>query len=99
MFPYYLFYLHLQFELVDLGHSHFPRYLLNAVCQNRSTTSIKCWRGSRCKEIPYKVRVLTHREESENIASDENSVWLPDVLRRTWKFKTIQISAACQCAL
>lgn len=88
-----------KFELIDLGNTHFPRYHLNAVCENRNANSVKCWRGSKCKEIPYKVRVLTHRPHSETMETDELSSYLPEALRDKWKFKTIIVHAACQCAL
>ncbi|XP_062701703.1 uncharacterized protein LOC134285247 [Aedes albopictus] len=88
-----------KYELLDLTYTHFPRYVVNAVCQNRNINSRKCWRGSRCKEIPYKVRVLTMRAEGESIEQDHHSTLLPEPLRDMWRFKTITIAAACQCSI
>ncbi|XP_055586299.1 uncharacterized protein LOC129738967 [Uranotaenia lowii] len=92
-----------KYELLDLGYTHFPRYIVNAICQNRNINSRKCWRGSRCKEIPYKVRVLTKRSEVEPSPTDEDqdhhATQLPEPLRDFWRFKTVTIAAACQCSI
>lgn len=88
-----------QYELLDLGYTHFPRYIVNAICQNRSANSRKCWRGSSCKEIPYKVRVLTKRSDNESGEQDHHSTLLPEPLREYWRFKTVTIAAACQCSI
>ncbi|XP_063706038.1 uncharacterized protein LOC134835104 [Culicoides brevitarsis] len=87
-----------QFRLFDLGHNTFPRFLAYAYCINREEDSRKCWLGSKCKEIPYIVRVLTKRE-NENVHDDEMANLLPHDLKSTWKFKNVKVSAACQCAL
>ncbi|XP_058127700.1 uncharacterized protein LOC131291196 [Anopheles ziemanni] len=88
-----------KYELLDLGYTHFPRYIVNAICQNRSVNSRKCWRGSSCKEIPYKVRVLTRRSANESSDQDHHSTLLPEPLREYWRFKTVTIAAACQCSI
>uniref|UniRef100_A0A182PUB2 Spaetzle domain-containing protein n=1 Tax=Anopheles epiroticus TaxID=199890 RepID=A0A182PUB2_9DIPT len=88
-----------KYELLDLGYTHFPRYIVNAICQNRSSSSRKCWRGSSCKEIPYKVRVLTKRTDGESSEQDHHSTLLPEPLRDYWRFKTVTIAAACQCSI
>ncbi|KFB48946.1 AGAP000859-PA-like protein [Anopheles sinensis] len=88
-----------KYELLDLGYTHFPRYIVNAICQNRSANSRKCWRGSSCKEIPYKVRVLTRRSANESSDQDHHSTLLPEPLREYWRFKTVTIAAACQCSI
>ncbi|XP_049547680.1 uncharacterized protein LOC125958749 [Anopheles darlingi] len=91
-----------KYELLDLGYTHFPRYIVNAICQNRSASSRKCWRGSSCKEIPYKVRVLTRRSDGggeHGTDTDHHSTLLPEPLRAYWRFKTVTIAAACQCSL
>ncbi|XP_049278391.1 uncharacterized protein LOC125761373 [Anopheles funestus] len=88
-----------KYELLDLGYTHFPRYIVNAICQNRSANSRKCWRGSSCKEIPYKVRVLTKRTDNESGEQDHHSTLLPEPLREYWRFKTVTIAAACQCSI
>ncbi|XP_058064637.1 uncharacterized protein LOC131214273 [Anopheles bellator] len=89
-----------KYELLDLGNTHFPRYIVNAICQNRSINSQKCWRGFSCKEIPYKVRVLTKRTDNEPVGeSDHHSTLLPEPLREHWRFKTVTIAAACQCSI
>ncbi|XP_035903920.1 uncharacterized protein LOC118508342 [Anopheles stephensi] len=88
-----------KYELLDLGYTHFPRYVVNAICQNRSANSRKCWRGSSCKEIPYKVRVLTKRTDNESGEHDHHSTLLPEPLREYWRFKTVTIAAACQCSI
>lgn len=83
-----------------MGRNTFPQFLLYAVCVNRYENSKKCWRGSKCKEIPYKVRVLTHRDpETEAIHQDNLAELLPHDLRVQWKFKTVNVSAGCQCAI
>jgi len=83
---------------IDLGYEYFPRYLLKAVCTNRHANSLHCWGGGRCKEIPYEVHVLTHRGKEDSIENDHSTTpLLPDVLRKSWKFKAITIAASCQC--
>ncbi|XP_053699030.1 uncharacterized protein LOC128746001 [Sabethes cyaneus] len=81
-------------ELVDLGDWHFPRYIVNARCQNRNLNSQKCFRKLRCKEIPYKIRVLTKRFDSGISDND-----LPEPLRDIWRFESVTIAAACQCSV
>uniref|UniRef100_A0A182QDI2 Spaetzle domain-containing protein n=1 Tax=Anopheles farauti TaxID=69004 RepID=A0A182QDI2_9DIPT len=88
-----------KYELLDLGYTHFPRYIVTAICQNRNANSRKCWRGSSCKEIPYKVRVLTKRTDNESGEQDHHSALLPEPLREYWRFKTVEIAAACQCSI
>ncbi|XP_055615039.1 uncharacterized protein LOC129761347 [Toxorhynchites rutilus septentrionalis] len=88
-----------KYELLDLGYTHFPRYIVNAICLDRNFNSRKCWRGSRCREIPYKVRVLTKRSEDEPGEQDNYSALLPEPLRDLWRFRTVTIAAACQCSL
>uniref|UniRef100_A0A336K1K1 CSON003333 protein n=2 Tax=Culicoides sonorensis TaxID=179676 RepID=A0A336K1K1_CULSO len=89
-----------KYRLFDLGHNTFPQYVLNAVCTNRRQDSRNCWLGSKCKEIPYIVRVLTQRDvENESVQDDENAYLLPLDLKKSWKFKSVKVSAACQCAL
>nr|ADO51754.1 prothoracicotropic hormone preproprotein [Culex pipiens]ADO51755.1 prothoracicotropic hormone preproprotein [Culex pipiens] len=88
-----------KYELLDLGYTHFPRYIVNAICQNRNINSRKCWRGSRCKEIPYKVRVLTRRSEEDSNEQDHHATLLPETLRDFWRFRTVTIAAACQCSI
>ncbi|GAB0093425.1 prothoracicotropic hormone [Sergentomyia squamirostris] len=92
-----------KYEPLDLGYNNFPRYLMNAVCLNHEDGSRKCWRGSRCKEVPFKVHVLTHRT-NQDILKDERfdddartSSLLPDSLRSMWRVKVVTVAATCQC--
>ncbi|XP_075158647.1 prothoracicotropic hormone isoform X2 [Haematobia irritans] len=84
-------------DLVDLGQQHFPRYLLNAVCQTNDMGS-KCWSGSLCRPLEYKVKVLTFRTILDNVQKDLTLAWLPDDLRQIWKFKTVTVTAGCFCS-
>lgn len=49
--------------------------------------------------VPYNVRVLSQRNEEESVHEDHLAGLLPTDLRFTWKFRTIKVAAACQCAL
>ncbi|XP_073829114.1 prothoracicotropic hormone [Musca autumnalis] len=84
-------------DLVDLGQQHFPRYLLNAVCQTDEMAA-KCWSGSICRPLEYKVKVLTFRTLMDNMQKDLTLAWLPDDLRQIWKFKTVTVTAGCFCS-
>uniref|UniRef100_A0A1I8PJS7 Prothoracicotropic hormone n=1 Tax=Stomoxys calcitrans TaxID=35570 RepID=A0A1I8PJS7_STOCA len=86
-------------DLVDLGQQHFPRYLLNAVCQANDLGS-KCWSGSLCRPLEYKVKVLTFRPTTKDNTQqkDLTLAWLPDDLRQIWKFKTVTVTAGCFCS-
>ncbi|XP_059616719.1 uncharacterized protein LOC132261770 [Phlebotomus argentipes] len=93
-----------KYDVIDMGFNSFPRYLMNAVCLNREDSSRKCWRGSRCKEVPFKVHILTHRT-NQNTLSDERfdddaatSSLLPESLRSLWRVRIYWIAATCQCA-
>ncbi|XP_055371392.1 probable serine/threonine-protein kinase dyrk1 [Condylostylus longicornis] len=97
-------------DLIDLGYPHYPRYLFNAVCQDsignpsmgssdeHKTHSKRCWRGSQCKPVEYKVRVLTYRTRADNMEKDYTMSLLPDVLRSDWKWKTVTVAAGCFCS-
>ena len=91
----------LKNDLVDLGQQHFPRYLLNAVCHSdhsRPDLGPKCWSGSVCRPLEYKVKVLTFRTLMDNMQKDQTLAWLPDDLRQIWKFKTVTVTAGCFCS-
>ncbi|XP_055709164.1 prothoracicotropic hormone-like isoform X2 [Phlebotomus papatasi] len=92
-----------KYEPLDLGYNNFPRYLMSAVCLNREDSSRKCWRGSRCREVPFKVHVLSHRT-NQDILKDERfdddartSSMLPDSLRSMWRVRIVTVAATCQC--
>ncbi|XP_054087788.1 uncharacterized protein LOC105211856 [Zeugodacus cucurbitae] len=90
-----------KIDLLDLGQQHYPRYLMNAVCQNSQSPNQypqKCWRGSYCKPLEYKVKVLTPRTRLEPVQNDPALAWLPDELRQAWKFKTVTVAAGCFCS-
>lgn len=90
-----------QNDLVDLGQQHFPRYLLNAICHSeRSHNDLgpKCWSGSMCRPLEYKVKVLTLRTLMDNMQKDPTIASLPDDLRQIWKFETVTVTAGCFCS-
>ncbi|XP_036317828.1 uncharacterized protein LOC118732816 isoform X2 [Rhagoletis pomonella] len=90
-----------KIDLVDLGQQHYPRYLMNAVCQSNQSPNEypqKCWRGSYCKPLEYKVKVLTPRTLLDQAQNDPALAWLPDELRQDWKFKTVAVAAGCFCS-
>ncbi|XP_067640023.1 uncharacterized protein Ptth [Eurosta solidaginis] len=91
-----------KIDLVDLGQQHYPRYVMNAVCetsyQSPNEYPQKCWRGTHCKPLEYKVKVLTPRTVLDREHNDPALAWLPDELRQNWKFKTINVAAGCFCA-
>ncbi|XP_054730299.1 uncharacterized protein LOC129239051 [Anastrepha obliqua] len=90
-----------KIDLLDLGQQHYPRYLMNAVCQSNQSPNEypqKCWRGSYCKPLEYKLKVLTQRNSSEHGQNDPAMAWLPDELRQDWKFKIVTVAAGCFCS-
>ncbi|XP_016956988.1 uncharacterized protein LOC108029295 isoform X2 [Drosophila biarmipes] len=80
-------------ELVDLGSMHYPRYLMNAVCESGSGRNrAKCSHGSNCRPLEYKVKVLTQGAGQ----TDPAYTWMNMDLR--WQFKTVTVTAGCFCA-
>ncbi|XP_055685634.1 uncharacterized protein LOC129791464 [Lutzomyia longipalpis] len=92
-----------NYEPLDLGYNNFPRYIMSAVCLNREDTSRKCWRGSRCREVPFKVHVLTHRTNGDSLKDQQfdddarTSSMVPDSLRSMWRVKIVTVASTCQC--
>ncbi|XP_016985612.1 uncharacterized protein LOC108049077 [Drosophila rhopaloa] len=79
-------------ELKDLGNMHFPRYLMNAVCESRSGRNMaKCTHGSNCRPLEYKVKVL-----QQVLPSDHPNSWISN--EQTWQFTTVTVNAGCFCA-
>ncbi|XP_046801619.1 uncharacterized protein LOC111674781 [Lucilia cuprina] len=88
-------------DVLDLGQHHFPRYLLHAICHSehsRNELGPKCWSGSICRPLEYKVNVLTFRTLRDNMQRDPSLALLPDNLRQIWKFKTVTVAAGCFCS-
>ncbi|XP_070067606.1 uncharacterized protein Ptth isoform X1 [Drosophila takahashii] len=81
-------------ELVDLGSLHFPRYLMNAVCESGSGRDMaKCSHGSNCRPLEYKVKVLTQAGAQ---STDHSYSWMNK--DQPWQFKTVTVTAGCFCA-
>ncbi|XP_017046339.1 uncharacterized protein LOC108091572 [Drosophila ficusphila] len=81
-------------ELLDLGSMHFPRFLMNAVCESRSGRDLaKCSRGSNCRPLEYKVKVL-----AQGFQPDHPNSWMNKDQHQTWQFKTVTVTAGCFCA-
>ncbi|XP_017076092.2 uncharacterized protein LOC108111205 isoform X2 [Drosophila eugracilis] len=79
-------------ELVDLGSLHFPRFLMNAVCESGSGRDLaKCSHGSNCRPFEYKVKVLTQASQPAHSHSWMNK-------DQPWQFKTVTVTAGCFCA-
>ncbi|XP_001988572.2 uncharacterized protein LOC6561381 isoform X2 [Drosophila grimshawi] len=76
-------------DLIDLGSTYFPRYLMSAVCESRQDA--KCSQGANCKPLEYKVKVLT--------LGPKPGVWLPEEVTQPsqWNFKTVTVTAGCFC--
>ncbi|XP_037709024.1 uncharacterized protein LOC119546649 isoform X1 [Drosophila subpulchrella] len=80
-------------ELVDLGSMHYPRYLMNAVCESGSGRNLaKCTHGSNCRPLEYKVKVLTQGTGQ----TDPAYSWMNK--DQPWQFKTVTVTAGCFCA-
>ncbi|KAH8266461.1 hypothetical protein KR044_000395 [Drosophila immigrans] len=92
-------------DLIDLGSTHFPRYLMSAVCESRPARDAKCTQGSNCKPLEYKVKVLalsTEQLPGKSVAASSSSSssarrWLPEELPWQWQFKTVTVTAGCFC--
>ncbi|KAH8413008.1 hypothetical protein KR009_007414, partial [Drosophila setifemur] len=82
-------------ELLDLGSQHFPRYLMNAVCESRSGRDMaKCTHGSNCRPLEYKVKVLAQGSEH----SSSSNAWMTQDKAQPWQFRTVTVTAGCFCA-
>ncbi|XP_033173145.1 uncharacterized protein LOC117150391 [Drosophila mauritiana] len=78
-------------ELVDLGGLHFPRFLMNAVCESGAGRDLaKCSHGSNCRPLEYKVKVLAQTSQSDHSYSWMNK-------DQPWQFKTVTVTAGCFC--
>ncbi|XP_017115270.1 uncharacterized protein LOC108137852 [Drosophila elegans] len=81
-------------ELLDLGRLHFPRYLMNAVCESHSGRDlVKCTHGSHCRPLEYKVKVLAQGLQSDH---EHANSWMSN--EQSWQFKTVTVNAGCFCA-
>ncbi|KAI9581740.1 uncharacterized protein LOC119637618 [Glossina fuscipes] len=88
-------------DLMDLGPLHYPRFLLYSVCQAAIVTdnlSAKCAYGLVCQPLEYKVEVLVYHTVNDDTQKAATVSWLPQELRRVWKFKTVTVTAGCFCA-
>ncbi|XP_030565452.1 uncharacterized protein LOC115765862 [Drosophila novamexicana] len=87
-------------DLIDLGSTYFPRYLMSAICESRPALDAKCTQGSNCKPLEYKVKVLTlEPKPSGNTAATSARLWLPEELTQLWQwqFETVTVTAGCFC--
>ncbi|KAH8361001.1 hypothetical protein KR093_006623 [Drosophila rubida] len=93
-------------DLIDLGSTHFPRYLMSAVCESRPARDAKCTQGSNCKPLEYKVKVLTLIPEqlpaktaAASSSATHSRLWLPEDMPQPWQwqFKTVTVTAGCFC--
>lgn len=86
-------------NIVDLGSHHFPRYLMNAVCEdNRESSDGKCSQGSKCKPIEYNVSVLTVKSRKKRLDQNSQSHPAPQMLRSHFKFNVVTVIAGCMCS-
>lgn len=87
-------------NVIDLGSHHFPRYLMNAVCEdNRESSNLKCSHRSKCKPIEYNVSVLTVRSRKKRLIEKKQSFPVPQMLRTRFKFNVVTVIAGCVCTL
>ncbi|KAL7742400.1 hypothetical protein ACLKA6_019032 [Drosophila palustris] len=92
-------------DLLDLGSTHFPRYLMSAICESRPALDAKCTQGANCKPLEYKVKVLTLGTEqtppkvATSAAVPLSRRWLPEELTQPWQwqFRTVTVTAGCFC--
>ncbi|XP_017859711.1 PREDICTED: uncharacterized protein LOC108611527 [Drosophila arizonae] len=88
-------------DLIDLGSTSFPRYLMSAICESRPAQDAKCMHGSNCKPLEYKVKVLTLGPDqvTPKAASSSARLWMPEELTQLWQwqFKTVTVTAGCFC--
>lgn len=86
-------------NIIDLGSHHFPRYLMNAACEdNRESSNRKCSQGSKCKPIEYNVSVLTVRSRRKRVDESKQSHPVPQMLRSHFKFNVVTVIAGCICS-
>ncbi|XP_029042766.2 prothoracicotropic hormone-like [Osmia bicornis bicornis] len=85
-----------QYEMIDLGDGHYPRYLPVSRCKPKTCQS----KFHSCKALPYMVYVLRSREIITPAKDDEKipETPLPESLRHKWQLKPITISVACVLA-
>lgn len=86
-------------NMIDLGRSHFPRYLMNAVCEdNRESSNGKCSHGFKCKPIEYNVSVLAVKTRRKLIDNNQLTPKVPPMLRSHFTFKAVTAIAGCICS-
>ncbi|KAL5292775.1 Ptth family protein [Megaselia abdita] len=86
-------------NIIDLGIHHFPRYLMNAVCDNnRDDFGGRCSHGSKCKPIEYNVSVLKVKSGKKRLDENQRSHQVPQILRSRFKFNVVTVIAGCICS-
>ncbi|XP_034176249.1 uncharacterized protein LOC117602398 isoform X3 [Osmia lignaria lignaria] len=85
-----------QYEMIDLGDGHYPRYLPVSRCKPKTCQS----KFHSCKALPYIVYVLRSREMITPPKDDEKipETPLPEPLQHKWQLKPMTISVACVLA-
>lgn len=86
-------------NIIDLGSHHYPRYLMNAVCEDNSESSSGiCPHRSNCKPIEYNVSVLTVKNKKNYLIESKKSYPVPQMLRSRFKFDVVTVIAGCVCS-
>ncbi|CAK9798628.1 Prothoracicotropic hormone [Anthophora quadrimaculata] len=86
-----------QYEIRDLGDSHYPRYLTVSHCKPKTCQS----KFHSCRLLHYTVHVLRPREVttlSKDWYMNDSTLPetpLPESLRSKWQLRPISIAVAC----
>lgn len=83
-----------NYTLIDFGSYFFPRYVQSATDCSRDNG--RCSFGTHCRPVPYKVWLLTFRNEND-IAHFHHEQHLPESIRGLMKFESKTINATCHC--
>lgn len=84
-----------SFDLKDLGHHFYPRYIETANCRNHMPATLKD--RLNCVPIHYNVQVLTHRKDTDPEDGPRGN-GLPESLK-DWRFVHIPVNVGCHCTV
>ncbi|XP_049821561.1 uncharacterized protein LOC126265086 [Aethina tumida] len=79
----------MEFRLLDLGPTYFPRYVPTGVC-NRNT----CGPMKECVARQYKIRILKEKDANTDTP---NEIFIPKSLSEYWTVEFVTVTVSCEC--
>ncbi|KAL3278360.1 hypothetical protein HHI36_013689 [Cryptolaemus montrouzieri] len=80
----------MEYDILDLGHSYFPRYINSMVCKEAS-----CGKLYKCNARNYQVSVLKTKKPTGK--NDGISCLLSGNLKHQWTSELVDVVVGCEC--